>query len=247
MTATTLETAAVETAAPPLSRRLTAEALGTGLLVTVVIGSGIAAESLSKDVGVQLLANSFATVGGLAILILLLSPISSHFNPVVTVVEWFLERRGGGGMPVSQVAAYIGAQIVGGTLGAVLANAMYAEPLVSLSEKSRGESHLWIAEVVATFGLVLLIFGLARTARAAHTPWAVAAYIGAAYWFTSSTSFANPAVTVARMFSDTFAGITPSSVPAFVIAQVIGAALAVGAVLTLFPLTRTDPRERLTP
>lgn len=224
-------------AAPiPLTRRLVAELLGTLLLVAVVVGSGIAAERLSPDdVGLQLLENSVATMLGLAVLILLLGPVSgAHFNPAVSAVDWLLGRRSGGGLSGRDVAAYSVVQTVGGVAGAVLANLMYAVP-AHLSTHQRSGSHLWLGEVVATAGLVGLIFALARTGRGALAAPAVGAYIGAAYWFTSSTSFANPAVTIGRVFSDTFAGIAPSSVPGFVAAQLIGAGVGLGLVRLLYP------------
>ena len=222
---------------PPLARRVVAEALGTALLVTVVVGSGIAAAALSpNDTGLQLLENSTATVFGLAVLILMLGPVSgAHFNPVVSVVDWLLTRRTGGGLPGREVLAYIGAQIMGGIAGAVLANIMFDLAPVQVSTKDRLSVGHGIGEVVATAGLVLLIFALARTGRAALSAAAVGAYIGAAYWFTSSTSFANPAVTVGRMFSDTFAGIAPSSAPVFIAAQLVGGLLGLGLVRYLFP------------
>ncbi|MFE9426095.1 aquaporin [Kitasatospora sp. NPDC006697] len=218
------------TAIPPLGRRAAAELLGTGALVAVVVGSGIQAAKLSPDVGVQLLANSLATVFGLGVLILLLGPVSgAHFNPVVTLAAW-----AGRALGPREVAAYLPAQVAGAIGGAVLADAMFAEPLVRLSTHARSAPHLWLGEVVATAGLVLLVFGLTRAGRARFAPAAVASYIGAAYWFTSSTSFANPAVTVGRAFTDTFAGIAPASVPGFVAAQGIGLALGLGLVALLF-------------
>ena len=221
---------------PPLPRRLLAESLGTALLVTVVVGSGIAAETLTADVGLQLLANALATVAGLAVLILVLGPVSgAHLNPVVTVADWLLGRRRRTGLPLREVGAYAAAQVVGAIAGAILADAMYGRPLLEWSTRARTGSGLWLSEVVATAGLVLVIVSLARTGRTAQTAWAVGAYIGAAYWFTASTSFANPAVTVGRAFSDSFAGISPASVPGFVVAQVVGAAVAVGLVTALFP------------
>src|SRR5918993_3212357 len=221
----------------PLHRRLAAELLGTGLLVTIVVGSGIAAQSLSpNDVGLQLLENSLATVFGLAVLILVLGPVSgAHFNPVVSAVDWLLGRRRGTGLSGREVAAYTLAQITGGVLGAVLANVMFDLPAGQMSTTDRVSVGRGIGEVVATAGLVLLIFALARTGRAALSAAAVGAYIRAAYWFTSSTSFANPAVTVGRMFSDTFAGIAPASVPLFVVAQVVGAVLGIALVQLQFP------------
>jgi glycerol uptake facilitator-like aquaporin len=214
-----------------LGRRAAAEAVGTGLLTAVVVGSGIQAAALSHDVGVQLLANSLATVFGLAVLIALLGPVSgAHFNPVVTLAAWFTGRRHATGPSLREVAAYVPAQVAGAMGGAVLANAMFAEPLVKLSTHDRSAGHLWLGEVVATAGLILVVFGLERIGRAVLAPAAVASYIGAAYWFTSSTSFANPAVTVGRDFTDTFAGIAPASVVPFIAAQLLGAALGLGAV-----------------
>ena len=229
-------------AAPPdLARRLLAELVGTALLVTVVVGSGIAAQRLSPgDVGLQLLENSTATVLGLTVLILLFGPVSgAHFNPVVSAADWFLGRpragRPGTGLAGSDVAAYAVAQVIGAVAGAELANLMYRVPLGVLSAKQRTGGHLWLAEVVATVGLVALVFALARTGRGLLAAPAVGAYIGAAYWFTSSTSFANPAVTIGRVFSDTFAGIDPASAPGFILAQVVGAAVGVALVAYLYP------------
>jgi glycerol uptake facilitator-like aquaporin len=221
----------------PLVRRLVAEGLGTALLVTVVVGSGIAAAALSpNDTGLQLLENSTATVFGLAVLILMLGPVSgAHFNPVVSAADWLLTRRVGGGLTGREVLAYAGAQTVGGIAGAVLANVMFDLPAVQVSGKNRLSVGHAVGEVVATAGLVLLIFALARTGRAVLSAAAVGAYIGSAYWFTSSTSFANPAVTVGRMFSDTFAGIAPSSTPVFIAAQILGGLLGLGLVRYLFP------------
>jgi glycerol uptake facilitator-like aquaporin len=219
----------------PLTRRAAAELVGTAALVTVVVGSGIQATELSKDVGVQLLANSLATVFGLGVLIVLLGPVSgAHFNPVVTLAEWWTARRGGPGVTLREVTAYVPAQIVGAIGGAVLANAMFAEPVVKWSTHDRSAGHLLLGEVVATAGLVLLIFGLARADRLRFAPIAVASYIGAAYWFTSSTSFANPAVTIGRAFSDTFAGIAPGSVLGFIGMQLIGAVVGLALVALVF-------------
>ena len=213
------------------------ELLGTGLLVTVVVGSGIAAQRLSPDdVGLQLLENSTATFLGLTVLILLFGPVSgAHLNPVVSAADWLLGRRSGTGLSGTGVAAYTVVQCVGAVVGAELANLMYQVPLTELSTKDRSGGHLLLAEVVATAGLVALIFALARTGRGMLAAPAVGAYIGAAYWFTSSTSFANPAVTIGRVFSDTFAGIAPGSVPGFVVAQLVGGAVAVGLVAWLYP------------
>jgi glycerol uptake facilitator-like aquaporin len=221
---------------PSLPRRLLAEAVGTGLLVTVVVGSGIAAQRLSRDDGLRLLENSTATVLGLATLILIFGPVSgAHFNPVVSLADWALGRRADAGLPASEVVAYAVAQTAGAVAGAVLANVMYGLDALQVSGHQRATGPHLLAEVVATAGLVALIFALARTGRGALSAAAVGAYIGAAYWFTSSTSFANPAVTVGRVFSDTFAGIAPSSVPAFVLAQCAGAAAGALLVLALYP------------
>ncbi|MGW2636517.1 aquaporin [Streptomyces sp. NPDC001348] len=219
----------------PLGRRLAAEAIGTGLLVAVVVGSGIQATELSHDVGVQLLANSVATVFGLGVLIAVLGPVSgAHFNPAVTLVAWFTGRRKADGLTLRDVAAYVPAQIAGAIGGAILADAMFAEPLVDWSTHDRSASHLWLGEVVATAGLILLVLGLERVGSASLAPVAVASYIGSAYWFTSSTSFANPAVTVGRAFTDTFAGIAPASVAPFIAAQLAGAVLGLGAVMAVY-------------
>ncbi|MFF7241425.1 aquaporin [Streptomyces collinus] len=218
-----------------LGRRALAESVGSAALVAVVVGSGIQATELSHDVGVQLLANSLATVFGLGVLIALLGPVSgAHFNPVVTLAAWLTARRGGDGPTARDVAAYLPAQTAGAVAGAVLADAMFGRPLVHWSTHDRSAGHLWLGEVVATAGLVLLIFGLTRTGRAHLGPVAVASYIGAAYWFTSSTSFANPAVTVGRAFTDTFAGIAPASLGPFVAAQLVGGAVGLGLVLAVF-------------
>ncbi|MGC1207924.1 MAG: MIP/aquaporin family protein [Ornithinimicrobium sp.] len=224
------------TSPPPLARRLFAEFLGTALLVAVVVGSGIAAQQLSPDdVGLQLLQNSTATVLGLTVLILLFGPVSGgHFNPVVSLADWFLGRRTGQGLPLAEVAAYSTAQTIGGIAGAVLANAMFSVD-TTLSTKDRATGAHFLAEVVATTFLIALIFALARSGRGALAAPAVGAYIGAAYWFTSSTSFANPAVTIGRVFSDTFAGIAPTSAPAFVAAQYLGLVVGAAVTLVLYP------------
>jgi glycerol uptake facilitator-like aquaporin len=222
---------------PGLSRRLLAEYVGTGLLVAVVIGSGIAAQRLSPDdTGLQLLQNSLTTVFGLGVLILVFGPVSgAHLNPVVSVVDWLLGRRRGTGLTGTDTVAYTAAQIVGGISGAVLANMMFDLPALQLSEHARSGVPLWVGEVVATAGLIAVIVALARTDRAGLSAAAVASWIGAAYWFTSSTSFANPAVTISRMFSDTFAGISPASTPMFIVSQVLGAAIGAALVVALYP------------
>ncbi|MFE6281021.1 aquaporin [Streptomyces sp. NPDC057877] len=224
----------------PLLARAAAELVGTAALVAVVVGSGIQATELTRDVGVQLLANSLATVFGLGVLITLLGPVSgAHFNPAVTLAEWWTARRGGPGVGAREVAVYVPAQTVGAIAGAVLANAMFGEPLVAWSAHDRSAGQLLLGEVVATAGLILLIFGLARTDRLRFAPAAVASYIGAAYWFTSSTSFANPAVTVGRAFTDTFAGIAPGSVPGFIGMQLVGAAAGLALVSVVFMTAKT--------
>ena len=220
----------------PLPRRLVAEALGTGLLVTVVVGSGAAAERLSPtDTGLALLENSVATALGLGVLIVMLAPVSgAHLNPLVSAADWLLGRAGRGGFPGREVAAYAVVQVVAAVGGALLANAMFDVP-AGWATTDRSDWRLWLGEVVATAGLVTLVFALARTGRHALAGPAVGAYIGAAYWFTSSTSFANPAVTVGRMVTDSFTGIAPSSVLPFVAAQVVGAAVGVVLVRVLYP------------
>jgi len=220
-----------------LPRRLLAELLGTGLLVMVVVGSGIAAQQLSSgQVGLQLLENSTTTMLGLAVLILLFGPVSgAHFNPVVSVVDWLLGHRAGTGLSGREALAYTGAQLIGAVGGALLANVMFGLSLFQMSHKPRASVGLWVGEVIATAGLIAVILVLARTGRAALSAGAVGAYIGGAYWFTSSTSFANPAVTVGRVFSDTFAGIAPASVPGFVLAQLVGGVLGAGLAVILYP------------
>jgi glycerol uptake facilitator-like aquaporin len=214
-----------------LPRRLLAEFVGTALLVTVVVGSGIAAAQLSPDdVGLQLLENSTATVFGLAVLILLFGPVSgAHFNPVVTATDWLVGRRAGTGITANHLAAHLVAQVAGGISGAWLANLMFDRRVFELATKDRITLGHLVGEAVATAGLIALIFTLARTGRSALSAAAVGAYIGAAYWFTSSTSFANPAVTIGRIFSNTFAGIAPISAPGFVTAQIVGAAIGLAA------------------
>ena len=215
-----------------LTRRVLAEALGTAFLVMAVIGSGIMAQRLSPDdVGLQLLENAFATAGALVGLILMFGAVSgAHFNPVVTLTDRIF-----GTISSRDAGLYVVAQVVGACLGAMLANVMFDLPVVEWSTKSRSSGALWVSEVVATVGLLLVIHGCVRTGRARVVPFAVAAWIGGAYWFTSSTSFASPAVTVGRAFSDTFAGIAPASVPMFVVMQLVGLVVAVGLIRLFFP------------
>jgi arsenate reductase len=215
-----------------LGRRATAEAAGTGLLVAVVVGSGIFAQRLSpNDTGLQLLENSLATAGGLVALILAFGSVSgAHFNPVVTLAD-----RCFGGMTTREALVYVPAQIAGGCVGAVVANLMFDLAAVNLSTHVRSGGPIWLGEVVATFGLLIVILGVVRSGRADTAPFAVASYIAAAYWFTSSTSFANPAVTIGRTLSNTFAGISPRSAPGFIAAQLVGGLLAIGLARYLYP------------
>ncbi|WP_296667762.1 MIP/aquaporin family protein [Demequina sp.] len=216
---------------PEIGRKVAAEFVGTAFLVAAVIGSGVMATRLSPDdVGLQLLQNSIATGAVLVALILALQPVSAAFNPVVTLVERALGLVG-----TRDALLLIAGQIAGGVVGAVTANVMFDLSAVSISTAERGGTGQWVAEVVATLGLVLIIFGSVRADRARTVAFAVGAYIAAAYWFTSSTSFANPAVTFARMFSDTFAGISPGSVPMFLLMQLVGGAIAVALVKVLYP------------
>ena len=215
-----------------LVRRLAAEALGTGFLLVAVVGSGIMASRLSPgDVGIQLLENAAATAAALIGLILVFGAVSgAHFNPVVTLVN-----RAFGTITTAETALYIAAQFVGACLGTMLANVMFELPLVELSTESRSSGALWVSEVVATVGLLLVIHGCARTGRANALPFAVGIWIGGAYWFTSSTSFANPAVTVGRTLSDSFAGIEPASAPMFIIMQLVGALIAYALIRFFYP------------
>ncbi len=212
-----------------LSQRLLAEVVGTAFLLMAVVGSGIMAQRLSPgDMGLQLFENAVATAFALMALIWAFGPVSgAHFNPAVTIADVVLQGR-----PVREGCAYIGAQVGGGIIGTILANLMFALPPVNWSTKVRGGPDQWLAEVIATLGLLFVIFLIPRS-RGAVVAVAVGAYIGAAYFFTSSTSFANPAVTVARMFSDTFAGIHPGSAPLFIVMQLVGAGLAIGLVWAL--------------
>jgi glycerol uptake facilitator-like aquaporin len=214
-----------------VSRKLLAEFLGSALLAALVIGSGIAAQRLSTDTGLQLLENAAATAAGLYAIILIFGPISGgHFNPVVSFADAAL-----GGLPWRHALAYLPAQVLGCVAGAVLANLMFDLDPVSIATTDRATAAHGVAEVVATAGLLLVIFSLVRSGRVERAPAAVGAYIGAAYWFTSSTSFANPAITVGRMFSDTFAGIAPASAPLFIATQLVGAAVAVLLIRVLYP------------
>lgn len=218
-----------------LQRKAFAELLGSVLLAATVVGSGIAAQRLSpNDVGLQLLENSLITGAALVALILALSPVSAAFNPVVTLVE-----RALGAISTRTAALMVLAQTAGCCLGVMLANAMFEVPTISISQHERSSGALWLGEVVATFGLVVVIFGVVRSGRSTLVPFAVGGYITAAYWFTSSTSFANPAITVGRTLSNTFAGIDPGSVPAFVLFQIVGGVFALGAVLLLYPDARS--------
>jgi arsenate reductase len=221
-----------------LGRRLTAEALGTGFLVVAVVGSGIMASRLSPgDVGLQLLENAAATAAALIGLILVFGAVSgAHFNPVVTLVD-----RADGDISTRDTVAYIAAQIVGGCLGAVLANLMFDLPAIDISDTDRSSGALWLSEVVATIGLLLVIHGCVRTGRANVVAFAVGLWIGGAYWFTSSTSFANPAVTIARTLSDTFAGIAPASAPMFIAMQLLGTAIAFALIRYLYPARLHEP------
>jgi len=232
-----------------LPRKLLAEFVGSALLVTVVVGSGIAAARLSPDdVGLQLLENSTATVFGLAVLILMFGPVSgAHFNPAVTAADWLLGRRSGTGIAGGDALAYVSVQVFGAVGGAWLANAMFDRRIFEIATKERVTSGHLLGEVVATAGLIALIFALARTGRAGLAAAAVGAYIGAAYWFTSSTSFANPAVTVGRMFSDSFAGIAPSSAPAFIAAQLVGALVGLALTRALYPDVAESADEVVVP
>jgi arsenate reductase len=224
-----------------LWRRLAAEFLGSAFLAAIVIGSGIAAQRLSPgDTGLELLENAAATAAGLFAIILMFGPVSgAHFNPVVSFADAAL-----GGMSWRDAAAYLPAQVAGCVTGAVTANLMFAQAAVSISVKHRASGAHALSEVIATAGLLLVIFALARTGRASSAPAAVGAYIGAAYWFTSSTSFANPAITVGRMFSNSFAGIAPSSVPVFIAAQIGG--LIAGVVIIKFLYPALSPAQAAT-
>lgn len=223
-----------------LARRLTAEAVGSAFLLIAVVGSGIMATNLSTDTGLQLLENAAATGGALIGLILMFGAVSgAHFNPVVTLVD-----RGLGSISTRDTGLYIAAQTIGACVGVILANAMFALPAIETSTHVRSSGPLWLSEVIATIGLLLVIQGCVRTGRANAVPYAVGAWIAGAYFFTSSTSFANPSVTVARTLSDTFAGIAPSSAPMFIVMQLIGAATAFALIRLLYPQPTTDLATR---
>ncbi|MGA3354888.1 MAG: MIP/aquaporin family protein [Acidimicrobiales bacterium] len=228
-----------------LWRRLLAEALGSAFLAAVVVGSGIAAQRLSPgNIGLELFENAAATAAGLFTIILMFGPVSGgHFNPVVSFVDAAF-----GGLSWGSAAAYLPAQVAGCVGGAVIANLMFSKAAVSISSRDRASGAHFLAEVVATLGLVLVIFALARSGRSKSAPAAVGAYIGAAYFFTSSTSFANPAITLGRMFSNTFSGISPSSVPSFVAAQVVGGAFAFVVIKCLYQgVTKDEAADILFP
>ncbi|HEY0517637.1 MAG TPA: MIP/aquaporin family protein [Solirubrobacteraceae bacterium] len=230
---------------PPLPRRLLAELLGSAFLAALVIGSGIAAQTLSPhDIGLELFENAAATAAGLFAIILMFGPVSGgHFNPAVSLADASL-----GGLSWRDAAAYVPAQVAGCVLGAVTANGMFSLAAVSISTHHRATSAHLLSEAIATAGLLLVIFSLARSRRSSTAPAAVGAYIGAAYFFTSSASFANPAITAGRMFSDTFAGIAPASASGFVLAQLLGGVAAVALVRALYPdVTAADAAEVVVP
>jgi glycerol uptake facilitator-like aquaporin len=214
-----------------LGRRIAAEFVGTAFLLAAIVGSGIMAETLSTDPGLQLLQNALATAGALAAIILALGSVSgAHLNPAVTLAD-----RAFGGLTTRETVGYIGAQLAGGTTGVIIANLMFELPAATWSTTTRSGPHLWLAETVATLGLLLVIFGLVRAGRGAVVAFAVGGYIAGAYYFTSSTSFANPAVTIARTVTDTFTGIRPASAPGFLLAELAGTLLAIALIRSLFP------------
>ena len=226
------------------ARAALAEFLGSAGLVVAVVGSGIAAQRLSPgDTGLELLENALATGAALVALILAFGPVSgAHLNPVLTLADRIL-----GGVPTRQVRERLPAQLAGGICGAVLANSMYGLPAVRLSTRHRSSAGLWLSEALATFGLVVLVFSLARSRRAALAPLAVACYIAGAYWWSASTSFANPMIDVSRMLSDTFSGVAPASVPMFVAMQALGGAAGVVAVRALYPDVAAAARDVVVP
>jgi len=224
-------------------RRLLAEFTGTGLLVAVVVGSGIAATRLTTDGALRLLVSSLVTALGLAVLIIVFIQASgAHFNPVVTAADWLLGRRTPRRYSLGLAAAVMACQIAGAIAGAALADAMFAEPILSPSHHHRGGGPILLSEVVAATGLVFVIVALVRTGRIQHVAWAVGAWIGAAYWFTASTAFANPAVTIGRTLTNTYAGIAPASAPAFIAAQFVGGAIGTLLAITVYPARRSLAR-----
>jgi arsenate reductase len=219
-----------------LARRLVAEGVGTAFLIIAVVGSGIMATNLSTDVGLQLLENAAATAGALIGVILMFGSVSgAHFNPIVTLVDRLF-----GTISSRDAVLYAAAQTLGGCFGTVITNLMFELDAINVATRSRTGGHLWLSEVVATIGLLLVIHGCVRSGRSSAVPFAVGVWIGGAYWFTSSTSFANPAVTVARTLSDSFAGISPRSAPMFVVMQLVGAVIAYGLIRFLFPQSARD-------
>ena len=219
-----------------LGRAALAEFVGTFFLLVGVVGSGIMAQQLTDDVGLQLLANSTATVGILIALILAFADTSgAHFNPAVTIVAMAF-----GGFDLAKLGTYIAVQVGGGILGVIAANVMFDLDPINFSERERSSAALWFSEGIATFGLLIVIFGVVRRGSPAMVAYAVGGYIGGAYWFTSSTSFANPAVTISRMFSNTFAGIEPASTPAFIVAQLIATGIAIGVIRAIWPSDHND-------
>src|SRR5580704_17624075 len=235
---------AVSSAPVTLWRRMAAEFLGSGFLAAVVVGSGIAAQRLSPgEIGLELLENAAATAAGLFAIILMFGPVSGgHFNPVVSFADAAF-----GGLSWRDAACYLPVQVTGCLGGAVVANLMCSSPAVSISGRNRTSAAHFLSEIVATLGLLLVIFALARSGRSRSVPAAAGAYIGAAYFFTSSTSFANPAITFGRMFSNTFAGIAPGSAPEYIAAEIIGGVLAVAVILVLYPGTRADAADVTVP
>lgn len=226
-----------------LARRLVAEGVGSAFLIIAVVGSGIMAQRLSTDTGIQLLENAFATAGALVGLILMFGAVSgAHFNPVVTLVDRLF-----GSISTKDAILYAIVQTAGACIGTIVANVMFELDAINISKHSRSTGALWLSEVVATIGLLLVIHGCVRTGRANVVPFAVGAWIGGAYWFTSSTSFANPAVTIARMLSNTFAGIKPASAPMFILMQLVGAFLAYGLIRFVYPSPRSEPTDEPNP
>ena len=227
-----------------LERRVLAEFIGTAFLLIAVVGSGIAAQTLSPtDTGLALLENAIATGAALVAIILAVGSVSgAHLNPIVSCVDAVF-----GGLRRAELAWYVVAQLLGAAAGVLVANLMFGLPAVNISTHVRASNGLWLGEIIATLGLLLVVFGLVRSRNTQVAPFAVGAYITGAYFFTSSTSFANPAVTLARTLSDTFAGIAPSSVPGFVVAQIVGAVIACGVIRVLWPAMETVARDVVVP